>query len=258
VLPSCSPSIICVVQADDEASDTLSQQLLDTVAAAGWLDSCNSVLDRLSPVAPSMGSILTESLSCDWHTRMSLALAMPEVTEGDVLAKYSEISSIARDFSDIASRIALQIVRQRGICSPPSLSHGAIVSRLLLSLLFLLSMLFLQSLYCFHARMSAGIAACVCLMLAGLPEHLRELKPAISIESPFSAQLHPHRHPGSTAHMHCRKDVFNEHNMWIKVAGDYDGFYDGCDEYAMKVRVVIGCMFRARLLICSIACGLTE
>ena len=106
--------ILLPPQAEDALSESVSQQLLEAVAASGWQDACNSVADAHPPAAPAFGSVLTDSLSCDWHTRMALATAMPEVTETDILAKYTEIGNISKDFNATASRLATLIVRQRG------------------------------------------------------------------------------------------------------------------------------------------------
>ncbi len=39
-------------------------------------------------------------------------------------------------------------------------------------------------------------------------------------------------------HAACTKDLYFVSDMWLQVATDTTGFYDGCDEWAMKVPCV--------------------
>ncbi len=39
-------------------------------------------------------------------------------------------------------------------------------------------------------------------------------------------------------HAACTKDLYFVSDMWLRVATDTTGFYDGCDEWAMKVPCV--------------------
>ena len=77
----------------------------------------------------------------------------------------------------------------------------------------------------------------LCCSAVGLPIHLHTLLPTLTVESTIGAHMYQGVQAGSRAHLHCRKDVYQHAGIWLRVFSDYDGFYDGCDEWAMKVRL---------------------
>ena len=70
--------------------------------------------EPVEPMSTRFGSLVSGFTRCDWSSRYATAMALPERTDADIVAKYSELLSTATDFLSLATAHAMQVVEQRG------------------------------------------------------------------------------------------------------------------------------------------------